>query len=45
MIRKEGSKYVVRSSTGKRLGSHATRSKALAQLRAVEASKHRKDKK
>lgn len=43
MIRKKGNKYqVVAKSTGKVLGSHATRAEALKQLRAIEASKARR---
>lgn len=46
MIKKQGSNYNVYDSTGKKkLGSHKTRADALAQLRAIEASKHRRDKK
>ena len=45
MIRKQGSKYVVKSEAGKTLGTHATRAKALDQLRAIEANKHMKGKK
>ena len=45
MIRKRGSKYVVLSSHGRKLGSHPTRKAALKQLRAVEASKARARKK
>ena len=43
MIRKVGSKYNVYDKTGKKkLGSHPSRAKALAQLRAIEASKSRR---
>ena len=43
-IEKVGSKYVVYPSKGgKRLGTHDTREKALAQLRAIEASKHQSE--
>jgi hypothetical protein len=45
MIRKRGSKYVVMSSHGRKLGAHTTRKAALKQLRAIEASKARKKKK
>lgn len=45
MIKKQGSKYVVKSSGGRTLGTHQTRKEALAQLRAVEASKARRKKK
>lgn len=46
MIRKVGSKYNVYDSSGKKkLGSHSTRAKALAQLRAIEVSKKRGSKK
>ena len=40
MISKKGSSYVVKDSKGKKvLGTHKTRTGALAQLRAIEASK------
>jgi len=40
MIRKIGKNYNVYDKTGrKKLGSHPTRAKALAQLRAIEISK------
>ena len=40
MLKKVGKKYVVFDSTGEnRLGSHATREKALKQLAAIEISK------
>ena len=40
MIVKKGGKYQVRSSDGsKLLGTHSSRLRALAQLRAIEASK------
>jgi hypothetical protein len=43
MVRKEGSKWVVRAeSTGRILGKHPTKREALRQLRAVEANKHGK---
>jgi hypothetical protein len=46
MIKKQGNKYNVYDSTGKKkLGSHPSRAKALAQLRAIEASKERRGKK
>jgi len=41
MVKKEGSKWVVRSTTGKKLGEHPTKAKANAQLRAIEANKHK----
>lgn len=44
MITKEGSKWVVKSTTGKVLGKHDTKKKAEAQLAAVEISKHRRGK-
>lgn len=44
MIEKRGDKYVVLSGDRKVLGTHATRAEALAQLRAVEASKARRGK-
>lgn len=42
VIRKSGSRYVVRSKAGRKLGSHATKAKAARQLRAIEASKRRR---
>ena len=40
MIKRKGSEYAVYDSTGQKLlGKHATREKALAQLRAIEANK------
>ena len=40
MLKKEGSKWVVYDSKGKRkLGTHETREKAVAQISAIEASK------
>ena len=43
MLKKIGNKYVVFDSAGKnRLGSHATREKALKQLAAIEISKKRR---
>lgn len=42
MIRKEGNKWVVRSKSGKKLGSHATKAAADRQLRAIEAAKHKR---
>ena len=42
MIRKRGGKWVVTSSEGKTLGTHDTRAKAVKQLGAIEASKHRR---
>ncbi len=40
MIKKSGNKFKVMDSEGKKtLGSHSTRKEALAQLRAIEASK------
>lgn len=44
MIREEDGKFCVYSSSGKKLGEHNTRAEALAQLRAVEASKERAQK-
>lgn len=40
MIKKKGNKFLVTSHTGKVLGTHESRKKALQQLRAVEWSKH-----
>ena len=46
MIKKVGSSWVVYTHDGSRvLGKHPSREQALAQLRAVEASKHKKGKK
>lgn len=42
MIERRGAKWVVLSGTGKVLGTHGSRAAALAQLRAVEASKRRR---
>jgi hypothetical protein len=39
VIRKSGSKWLVKSKAGKTLGTHDTKEKALAQLRAIEANK------
>jgi hypothetical protein len=45
MIKKVGKNYNVYNKTGKKkLGSHPTRVKALAQLRAIEAGKTRRKK-
>ena len=41
VVKKEGSKYVVRSKDGKKLGEHNTEVAANKQLRAIEASKKR----
>lgn len=41
-VGKEGNEWVVRSeSTGKVLGRHKTKREANAQLRAIEANKHK----
>lgn len=46
MIKKQGSKYLVMDSTGKKvLGTHPTRAQALKQLAAVEISKAQRKKK
>ncbi len=43
MIRKVAGKYVLFTADGKRrLGTHSTRKEALAQERAVQASKHKR---
>lgn len=43
MIRKVGKKYkLVSKKTGRTLGTHSTRSAAMRQERAVQASKRRK---
>jgi hypothetical protein len=45
MIVKRGNKYCVTDKQGnKTLGCHATRKEALAQLRAIEASKQKRKK-
>ena len=45
MIKQVGSKYVVTTRSGSRvLGTHGSRAEALAQLRAIEASKARQGK-
>jgi hypothetical protein len=44
VIRKSGSKHVVKSKSGRTLGKHKTRKKAVKQLRAIEASKRRRGK-
>jgi len=42
MIKKQGNKYVVKDSSGKKtLGTHDTRAKALDQLRAIEIHKRK----
>lgn len=45
VVRKEGKKYVVRSKSGKKLGTHSSKGKAMEQLAAIEASKARRGKK
>lgn len=42
MIRKQGSKYVVLSEGGKRLGTYSTKEQAKKRLRQVEYFKHKK---
>ena len=43
VVKKKGSTYVVLSRDGKKLlGNHRTKKEAMAQLRAIEASKARK---
>ena len=42
VVKKKGSKYVVESKSGKRLGTHDTKKKADAQLAAIEISKRKK---
>ena len=39
MIRKKGDKWVVTTKSGRVLGTHGSKEKALKQLAAVEASK------
>lgn len=41
MITKEGSKYVVRSKSGKNLGKSSTKKAAVKRLRQVEYFKHK----
>ena len=41
MIKKEGSKYVVRSHLGKNLGKYKTKKEAAKRLRQVEYFKHK----
>ena len=43
-IRKQGNKFIVTSSSGRKLGEHRTRAKAVKQLQAIEASKARRAK-
>lgn len=43
VIKKQGNNYNVYNKAGtKKLGTHPSRKKALAQLRAIEAQKHKK---
>jgi len=42
MIKKSKSSYKVTSKSGKTLGTHKTKKAAVQQLRAIEASKHRR---
>ena len=45
MVRKVGSEWVVYNHNGTRvLGRHKSKASALAQLRAIEAAKHRRSK-
>lgn len=44
MIIKSGGKWYVRSMSGRRLGTHETKERALRQLAAIEASKARREK-
>lgn len=42
MIIKSGNKYLVKDSSGRKiLGMHTTKKQALAQLRVIEANKHK----
>lgn len=41
MIVEENGKYVVKSESGRVLGRHDSRKDAVAQLRAIEISKHK----
>lgn len=44
MIKAVGDKFYVLDSTGKKvLGKHASKKKAIAQLQAIEISKHRNE--
>ncbi len=44
MIVKAGNRYLVKDKAGKMtLGSHGSHAEALAQLRAIEISKHRNE--
>ena len=45
MISKKGSKWIVTSKSGKKLGEHATKAEAQKQLAAVEISKAKAKKK
>jgi hypothetical protein len=44
-IRKQGSKYVLKSGKGKTLGTHTTRKKAESQEKAIHISKNARGKK
>tara|TARA_Y100000310_G_scaffold157910_2_gene157361 strand:- start:1792 stop:1932 length:141 start_codon:yes stop_codon:yes gene_type:complete len=44
-VRKSGSQWKLISGKGKVLGTHATKAKAEAQERAIQASKHGRGKK
>ena len=41
VVRKSGSEFKVMSKSGKTLGTHPTKKKAIRQLRAIEANKHK----
>lgn len=41
MITKKGNKWLVKSKTGKVLGTHSTKKEAEQQLRAIERNKKR----
>ncbi len=45
VVRKEGSKFVVRSKGGRKLGTHTSKKAANKQLAAIEISKARRGKK
>jgi hypothetical protein len=44
MIKKQGSKFVVKAETGRPMGTYKTKGEAKERLRQVEAAKHAKAK-
>jgi hypothetical protein len=42
VVRKEGKKHVVRSKSGKKLGTHKTKKAAQKQLAAIEIAKRKR---